>query len=191
MKHIGFSTLLICLLLSGCSTSTEVSVTTSNPSSSAQPQQTLYTPDLSGYTMIDDETTWINGITPCGFMDAIEGNGCDGIYVIAQQNCHYCQYALPCLVEASNTMECPVFYLDCGSTLYPINDIIDPLYETLYPYLASDQDGVKQLMTPHVLAIKDGSITDSLVGLGDDFIADQTSMDRLTQRYCEMMATVL
>lgn len=163
------------LTLCGCNTS---------PST----KSTLYTPDLSGFTMIDEASDHVFGITPQGFIDACGGNGENGIYVMAHSGCSFCQYALPCLIEASNATDCPIYYLDTASEQYPLQqDEIPALYECLYPYLASDQSGEKQLMTPHVLALKDGQVLDSLVGLGEAFSGDQAAHQRLVDTYIQYM----
>ena len=160
--------------------------------STSSTDSSLYTPDLSGFTMIETTSDHVFGITPQGFIEAIEGNGKDGIYVLAHDDCSFCQYAMPCLIEASNATNCPIYYLDTASTQYPLQkEAISALYECLYPYLAADQTGEKQLMTPHVLSLKDGTIIDSLVGLGEAFGPDEASHQRLVETYIQYMDHVL
>lgn len=124
--------------------------------------------DMSGYTFLDQDKAdyFIN----TSFEKTVEmiTNNESGIVYIGFQECEWCQRAVPVLAEMASETKSIVYYLNVDN-----EDITGNTYKqfkTLFKNeLSEDSDGERVLMTPLVLAIKDGKVVDSHTSLVKGF----------------------
>lgn len=124
--------------------------------------------DMSGYTFLDQDKAdyFIN----TSFEKTVEmiTNNESGIVYIGFQECEWCQRAVPVLAEMASETKSIVYYLNVDN-----EDITGNTYKQFKALfkneLSEDSDGERVLMTPLVLAIKDGKVVDSHTSLVKGF----------------------
>ena len=157
MKRL-LSTLLVLLMLVGCSSDYP------KPDLSTSFTLETYKADMSGYQNLKSTGHMFLGTTVSELKRTVDEKGY-GVFVLSRTGCNHCQLAMQYLNEVADELGVYIYYIDAESETYPIlgTDNYDTLYEILYDVLA-EEDGEKQIQTPHVFTIVDGEITSSQIG---------------------------
>lgn len=154
-------TILTCLLLLvGCSSSSSV-----KPDFDSDFTIETYKVDMSGYENLKSTGHMFLGTTVSEMKRTIDEKGY-GAFVLSRTGCSHCQIAMQYLNQAAEELGVYVYYIDAESDTYPIlgTDNYDVLYNALYDVLAEDDEGNKELQTPHFFTIIDGEIVGSQIG---------------------------
>ena len=159
MKKI-LSVLMCLLFLAGCSEK-EVAKPDFNSDFTVE----TYKVDMSGYENIKSTGHMFLGTTVSELKRTIDEKGY-GTFVLSRTSCSHCQIAMQYLNQAAEELGVHVYYIDAESDTYPIlgTDNYDTLYNALYDVLAEDDEGNKELQTPHFFTIIDGEIVGSQIG---------------------------
>ena len=124
-----------------------------------------YNTDVSYYEGLTNEDSMFLGTTIKEIKRTIDENG-HGVFVIGFRECSHCQIAMQYLNQVAKELDVHVYYIDAMSKEYPILDTedFDIMNEILYDYYREDEDGTRELQTPHVFSIIDGKISESYIG---------------------------
>lgn len=132
-----------------------------------------YKADMSGYENLKSSGHMFLGTTVSELKRTIDEKGY-GAFVLSRTGCNHCQAAMQYLNAVCEELGVYVYYIDATSETYPIigTDDYDILYELLYDVLPENEDGERELQTPHFFTIIDGEIIGSKIGTtwtGNDY----------------------
>lgn len=176
--------LLSISLLSGCSKEANNKPSTSPHANNNAGAITLetYSADFSGYKFLSDNNPPFLSITIEESLKMYEDGG-TGIVFYSYDTCPWCNRAIPTLAKAAKDSGIEVFYVDVkekefnAKTTNEKKTIVQNLYKDIDSALQTNSNGEKSLEVPLVLAVKDGKIVDSHLGVVSDFELDTSKMD--------------
>ncbi len=178
-------TILACLLLLvGCS-----STSSAKPDFDSGFTIETYKADMSGYENLKSTGHMFLGTTVLELKRTIDEKGY-GAFVLSRTSCSHCQIAMQYLNQAAEELGVYVYYIDAESDAYPIlgTDNYDTLYNALYDVLAEDDEGNKELQTPHFFTIIDGEIVGSQIGTtwnGNSY--SESDANKLVETYKKLL----
>ena len=157
MKKI-LSVFLIFFILIGCSGSKK-------PDFDSDFTVETYKADMSGYQNLKSSGHMFLGTTVSELKRTIDEKGY-GAFVLSRVGCNHCQASMQYLNAVCEELGVYVYYIDAESDTYPIlgTDNYDILYDALYEVLDENEEGERELQTPHFFTIIDGEIVGSQIG---------------------------
>ena len=183
-------TVLLCLLLAGCSAPQSSPEATPAP----QPQQALVNPDpadMSGYAGFTDENHVYMEITLEESLNKAR-KGEDFVIYYGNDNCPWCTEVVPVLNEVAKEKEVLVYYVDTSKPSNYSEDLYNRLVELFGDMLEMDEDGVRVFYVPDVAVIKGGTVVMNhiaTVDTHDPYEKPMTGKERkeLKEIYAEML----
>ena len=119
--------------------------------------------------------------------------GSSGIFYLGRTNCGCCQEITRILNEAAMELNVNVYYIDPYDEDYDLVSDVEirkKTMEYLYDILDPNEEGEKDLMTPHVFTVINGHFGDSQVCF-DHMKVDNSNKEKkasaLKSRYLEML----
>ena len=157
MKKV-LSFLFIFLILTACSGSKK-------PDFDSDFTIETYKADVSGYENLKSSGHMFLGTTVSELKKTVDEKGY-GAFVLSRVSCNHCQASMQYLNEVCEELGVYVYYINAESDTYPIlgTDNYDILYDILYDVLDEDENGERELQTPHFFTIIDGEIVGSKIG---------------------------
>lgn len=143
--------------------------------------------DMSGYTFLDQEKS--DGFVNTSFKEVVNmiTEEKTGIVYIGFQECEWCQRAVPVLAEMSEETKTTIYYLNLDNEDLTSNSYKQ--FKALFSeQLSTDNDGEKVLLTPLVLAIKDGKVVDSHTSLVKGFDIKSDSDNLNEEQFNELLS---
>jgi thiol-disulfide isomerase/thioredoxin len=103
-------------------------------------------------------------------------------YITDVQNCPYCERAIPQLDKAAKELGVRIYYIDVNKSIADTQNESDKYIAALSSYLKStfskDENGDPAFYVPEAVGIKNGKITDYMVGLPLDYkMTDNNQMN--------------
>lgn len=180
--------IILCLSLFGCSSA--AAAKQSSPSSSSNNQTAITNSidlsiiadsDIKDYKWIDDSNPPFQEIS---FIDSIRffTEKGSGILYYGRTNCPYCERAIPQLDKAAKELGVRIYYIDVNKSIADTQNESDKYIAALSSYLKStfskDENGDPAFYVPEAVGIKNGKITDYMVGLPLDYkMTDNNQMN--------------
>jgi len=147
--------------------------------------------DMSAYSGVNSTKHNFKAITVSEFFNTID-NKSSGIFYLGRSNCGCCQTTTKYLSEVASELGVTVYYIDVYNEDQPLTDkdLQDKLKVYMLDILNKDENGEKQIFTPHLFTVINGELSKNLVCYDDiDFTSDPTSQqeDNLKKAYTEIL----
>ena len=199
-------TVLFAFFLMGCSNASTGIVEISEPVSSIATSRIDTAdlvvinehPDMSGYQWLNDDNP---AITTISLQESVRvfAEGKTAVLYYGRETCPWCQRALPVLNEAAKQEDIIICYIDVGTGFVDNNQEIlldsaegKKIYNELTSYISStftetDEEGNPSFHIPLVIAVRNGSITDSHTSLTEDTTVTTSDMDLSSHEKDELL----